>query len=103
MIAEAGTGVGKSLAYLIPAALISIETEEPVVISTETKSLQQQLLSKDIPMVSKILGIDLKAEVAMGASNYVCKRKMNHVFRDGTFGPENDSSFGFFQPMDSNH
>ncbi|WP_061219037.1 ATP-dependent DNA helicase [Leptospira weilii] len=88
LIAEAGTGVGKSLAYLIPAALASIEKEEPVVISTETKSLQQQLLLKDIPMVSKILGTDLKAEVAMGASNYVCKRKMNHVLRDGTFGPE---------------
>ncbi|WP_061249067.1 ATP-dependent DNA helicase [Leptospira alstonii] len=88
LIAEAGTGVGKSLAYLIPAALASIEREEPVVISTETKSLQQQLLLKDIPMVSKILGTDLKAEVAMGASNYVCKRKMNHVLRDGTFGPE---------------
>lgn len=88
LIAEAGTGVGKSLAYLIPSALASIEAEEPVVISTETKSLQQQLLLKDIPMVSKILGTDLKAEIAMGASNYVCKRKMNHVLRDGTFGPE---------------
>ncbi|EMF99815.1 DEAD/DEAH box helicase domain protein [Leptospira borgpetersenii str. 200701203] len=88
LIAEAGTGVGKSLAYLIPAALASIETEEPVVISTETKSLQQQLLLKDIPLVSKILGTDLKAEIAMGSSNYVCKRKMNHVLRDGTFGPE---------------
>ncbi|TGM57945.1 ATP-dependent DNA helicase [Leptospira adleri] len=88
LIAEAGTGVGKSLAYLIPAALSSMEREEPVVISTETKSLQQQLLLKDIPMVSRILGVDLRAEVAMGASNYVCKRKMNHVMRDGTFGPE---------------
>ncbi|TGK13759.1 ATP-dependent DNA helicase [Leptospira kmetyi] len=88
LIAEAGTGVGKSLAYLIPAALSSMEREEPVVISTETKSLQQQLLLKDIPMVSKILGTDLRAEVAMGASNYVCKRKLNHVMRDGTFGPE---------------
>ncbi|TGL76931.1 ATP-dependent DNA helicase [Leptospira yasudae] len=96
LIAEAGTGVGKSLAYLIPAALASIEREEPVVISTETKSLQQQLLLKDIPMVSRILGIDLRAEVAMGASNYVCKRKMNHVLRDGTFGPEMIPHIGAF-------
>ncbi|TGK37478.1 helicase [Leptospira gomenensis] len=88
LIAEAGTGVGKSLAYLIPAALVSIEREEPVIVSTETKSLQQQLLLKDIPMVSKLLGTELRAEVAMGASNYVCKRKMNHVLREGTFGPE---------------
>ncbi|RHX93970.1 helicase [Leptospira yasudae] len=96
LIAEAGTGVGKSLAYLIPAALASIEREEPVVISTETKSLQQQLLLKDIPMVSRILGTDLRAEVAMGASNYVCKRKMNHVLRDGTFGPEMIPHIGAF-------
>lgn len=87
-IIEAGTGVGKSLAYLIPAILYSLETGKTVVISTETKALQQQLLTKDIPLASRILNREVKAEVAMGASNYICKRKTANVFREGTFGLE---------------
>ncbi|TGK56953.1 helicase [Leptospira wolffii] len=88
LIVEAGTGVGKSLAYLIPAALSAIANEETVVISTETKALQDQLIRKDIPLVSEILGEEIRAEIAMGASNYVCKRKLSHVLSQGTFGPE---------------
>ncbi|WP_010569973.1 ATP-dependent DNA helicase [Leptospira broomii] len=88
LIVEAGTGVGKSLAYLIPAALSALENEQTVVISTETKALQDQLIKKDIPLVSEILGEEIRAEVAMGASNYVCKRKLGNVLSQGTFGPE---------------
>ncbi|GBF37394.1 ATP-dependent DNA helicase [Leptospira johnsonii] len=88
LIVEAGTGVGKSLAYLIPAAISALEGEEIVVISTETKALQDQLIRKDIPLVSQILGQEVKAEIAMGASNYVCKRKLGNVLTQGTFGPE---------------
>ncbi|MCE9502004.1 MAG: ATP-dependent DNA helicase [Leptospira sp.] len=88
LIIEAGTGVGKSLAYLIPAAIYSLENEKTVVISTETKALQNQLLKKDIPVVAKVLGTELKAEIALGANNYVCKRKLSQVITNGTFGPE---------------
>ncbi len=88
LVVEAGTGVGKSLAYLIPAALSALANEETVIISTETKALQDQLIRKDIPLVSEILGQEIRAEIAMGASNYVCKRKLGNVLTQGTFGPE---------------
>lgn len=88
LLAEAGTGVGKSLAYLLPAALHSIAAGETVIVATETKSLQSQLINKDIPIVARIIGKELKAKIALGASNYLCKRKMDKVFREGTFGPE---------------
>ncbi|PJZ68394.1 ATP-dependent DNA helicase, partial [Leptospira perolatii] len=88
LIVEAGTGVGKSLAYLIPAAIYSLETGKTVLVTTETKALQDQLIRKDIPLVSKVIGKEIRAEVAMGASNYVCKRKLGNVLTTGTFGPE---------------
>jgi ATP-dependent DNA helicase DinG len=83
LIAEAGTGVGKSLAYLLPAAIWALENNGLVVISTETKALQDQLLKKDIPLVRSILKKEIRAEIAMGASNYLCKRKFSHVDDSG--------------------
>ena len=56
---EAGTGVGKSLAYLIPSILYSLETGKKIVISTETIALQNQLIQKDIPIAKKILNKDI--------------------------------------------
>ncbi|MBK9501014.1 MAG: helicase [Leptospiraceae bacterium] len=85
LLVEAGTGVGKSLAYLLPAAVFSLENGIPVVISTETIALQNQLIAKDVPLVSKILGKKVIAEVALGANNYVCKRKLGNVISSGTF------------------
>jgi len=58
LIAEAGTGVGKSFAYLIPAIELALETDEPVVISTNTISLQEQLIHKDIPFLQEVLRPD---------------------------------------------
>lgn len=88
LIAEAGTGTGKSLAYLFPAAEIALENDCTVVISTETIALQNQLLLKDIPIVKSVIGKNLRAMQALGASNYVCKRKMNNVISRGDFPPE---------------
>ncbi len=73
---EAGTGIGKSLAYLIPAILWSYRTGEKVVISTYTISLQEQLLKKDLPLLLDILGIDLRTVLVKGMGNYVCLRKL---------------------------
>ncbi len=70
-VLEAGTGVGKSLAYLVPAVL----SGQVCVISTATLTLQDQLISKDIPMVGKILGERIDAAVLKGRSNYLCMRK----------------------------
>ncbi|TGL54017.1 helicase [Leptospira meyeri] len=95
-VIEAGTGVGKSLAYLIPSALFSLENDCTVVVSTETKSLQDQLLYKDIPLVAEALGVSVNAMVALGANNYLCKRKYNRVMERGDFGPEMESSIQYF-------
>ncbi len=70
-VLEAGTGVGKSLAYLIPAVL----SGQACVISTATLTLQDQLIGKDIPMVGRILGEKIDAAVLKGRSNYLCLRK----------------------------
>jgi ATP-dependent DNA helicase DinG len=85
---EAGTGVGKSLAYLIPSILYSLETGKKIVISTETIALQNQLIQKDIPIAKKILNKDIKAEIALGSSNYLCKRRMDNTISSGNFGYE---------------
>lgn len=88
-IIEAGTGVGKSLAYLIPACLFSLSSGKKVVISTETKALQAQLLEKDIPMACEILGTDeIRAEIAFGAGNYLCKRKFFQTTSSGNIDNE---------------
>ncbi len=73
---EAGTGTGKSLAYLIPAAVKAAGDNQPVVIATKTINLQQQLIEKDIPLVAKVLGFDFKYALVKGIGNYVCLRKL---------------------------
>jgi ATP-dependent DNA helicase DinG len=74
---EAGTGTGKSLAYLIPALLWAEATGERTVISTNTITLQEQLLQKDIPLICKALNLGLKAVLVKGMHNYVCMRKLS--------------------------
>jgi DNA polymerase-3 subunit epsilon/ATP-dependent DNA helicase DinG len=86
LMVEAGTGTGKSLAYLIPAVHWSLRNGERVVISTNTINLQDQLLQKDIPDLVKVLGLDVRAAVLKGRGNYVCPRKFEALRRRG---PEN--------------
>lgn len=76
---EAGTGVGKSFAYLIPSVIWSLENNEKVVVSTGTINLQQQLVEKDLPFVSKILGRKFKYILMKGRQNYVCKRRFEEA------------------------
>ncbi len=73
---EAGTGVGKSYAYLIPSVLWAVKNKERVIISTGTINLQQQLCEKDIPAVEKILGKKIKFVLMKGRQNYICKRRL---------------------------
>lgn len=75
LCAEAGTGVGKSLAYLVPAWQKARRQGKRLVISTATKNLQEQLLHKDIPLLEKAVGERINVALVMGRSNYVCKRK----------------------------
>lgn len=80
LVAEAGTGVGKSLAYLIPAAKFALATGRKGVISTHTINLQEQLVRKDIPLVRKILGEDLPAVLLKGRGNYVCPARLRRAW-----------------------
>ncbi len=79
LMVEAGTGIGKSLAYLAPALKFAVENKTPVVISTNTKNLQSQLFEKDLPLVRKALGIDFKAALLKGRRNYLCLRKLLYL------------------------
>lgn len=76
LMVEAGTGIGKSFAYLIPAALWSTRNNTRVVISTNTLNLQDQLINKDIPDLKKALNLDLRASVLKGRINYLCPRRL---------------------------
>jgi len=75
---EAGTGVGKSYAYLVPAILWTAKNpDERIVVSTATINLQQQLVNKDIPAVSAFLGVKTRAVLAKGRGNYLCKKRLS--------------------------
>ncbi len=76
LMVEAGTGVGKSFAYLVPAALFALQNNTRVVISTNTINLQDQLIKKDIPDLCAALGLELRAAVLKGRSNYLCPRRL---------------------------
>ena len=69
LVAEAATGIGKSLAYLVPAAL----SGQRVVVTTATKALQGQLLNEDLPLARQATGLDITAAVVKGRANYVCR------------------------------
>ncbi len=75
LMVEAGTGTGKTLAYLIPAIYWSKEQGEKVVISTHTINLQEQLFNKDIPLLKEILPFGFSATILKGRNNYICLRK----------------------------
>jgi ATP-dependent DNA helicase DinG len=80
--AEAGTGVGKSFAYLLPAMTYALDNDERVVVSTATINLQQQLYDKDIPLVASALGKKVKAVLVKGRGNYLCRRRMEDALRE---------------------
>jgi ATP-dependent DNA helicase DinG len=73
LLAEAGTGIGKSLAYLIPA----LESGRRVVVATATKALQEQLLAKDVPAAAAALGREVDVAVLKGRQNYLCRKSLH--------------------------
>ncbi len=83
ILIEAGTGTGKSIGYLLPAAFWSVENGRRVVISTNTINLQDQLIHKDIPELQKSLPFELRAAVRKGRSNYLCTRLFQQLRRSG--------------------
>jgi DNA polymerase-3 subunit epsilon/ATP-dependent DNA helicase DinG len=83
LLVEAGTGTGKSMAYLLPAALWAIKNSQRVVISTNTINLQDQLINKDIPDLRSAMGINLSAAIMKGRGNYLCPRRLENMRRRG--------------------
>ncbi|HET7558984.1 MAG TPA: helicase C-terminal domain-containing protein, partial [Limnochordia bacterium] len=76
---EAGTGTGKSLAYLVPAALYALAGGRRVVVATQTINLQEQLLHKDMPVLSERLGLPVKAALVKGWGNYLCRLRLERA------------------------
>ncbi len=86
LVAEAGTGTGKTFAYLVPALL----SGRRVLISTGTKTLQDQLFHRDLPAVLAALGVGMKAALLKGRSNYVCHHHLERNLADGRFARRQD-------------
>lgn len=86
LIVEAGTGVGKSLAYLLPLAVWACAENRRAVVATYTKTLQQQLIRKDLPIAQKVvegMGMELRCALLMGSENYLCVRRLFAFMKKG--------------------
>jgi ATP-dependent DNA helicase DinG len=81
LVVEAGTGVGKSLGYLVPSVLFALERHKKAIVSTHTINLQEQLLHKDIPILKKVLPIEFEAALMKGRQNYLCPRRLERAVR----------------------
>lgn len=80
-VIEAGTGVGKSLAYLLPLIYYTVEEKKLAVVATHTITLQEQLFQKDIPFLQRVLPFDFNVEVFKGRSNYLCRRRWQELIQ----------------------
>ena len=78
---EAGTGVGKSLAYLVPAILYAVPNKKKAVVSTHTINLQEQLTQKDLPMLEQILPVKFQFTMLKGRANYLCTRRLQKAMQ----------------------
>ncbi|MGD8604372.1 MAG: helicase C-terminal domain-containing protein, partial [Anaerolineales bacterium] len=88
LLVEAGTGIGKSMAYLIPSLQWAQQNGQRVVISTNTINLQDQLIHSDIPIINQALGQNYRAAVLKGRANYLCPRRLEALRQIGTRSPE---------------
>ncbi|MDP2871046.1 MAG: helicase C-terminal domain-containing protein [Bacillota bacterium] len=91
---EAGTGVGKSLAYLLPAVAVAESREQRVVVSTHTVTLQDQLAEKDLPLLARAVGREVRFAVLKGRSNYLCRRKWEAFLGGSLVADEVERTFG---------
>ncbi|WP_409559286.1 ATP-dependent DNA helicase, partial [Accumulibacter sp.] len=89
LVAEAGTGTGKTYAYLVPALL----SGGKVIISTGTRNLQDQLFSRDIPTIRQALKAPVKVALLKGRANYLCHYHLERSLADGRFLSRDDSAY----------
>jgi ATP-dependent DNA helicase DinG len=94
LVAEAGPGVGKSLAYLVPFIVWAVKNDRKVVVSTYTKALQNQLFVKDLPLLKDALEVDFRFALCLGSENYLCLKKAGFFEFGGLF----DEGANFGQP-----
>lgn len=87
VLVEAGTGTGKTFAYLVPAMLSGLK----VILSTATKNLQDQLFHKDIPLVRKTLNVPVTISLLKGRANYLCIYRLRQAFHEGSFRDKEDA------------
>src|SRR5687767_13922970 len=97
LLVEAGTGVGKSFAYLLPAIDYAVKHKKRVVISTHTINLQEQLIEKDIPLLQAVYPDEFAAVLVKGRSNYLCQRRLEQAAR------RSHSLFEFDRQVESLH
>ena len=106
LMVEAGTGVGKSLAYLVPAVQWSFINDTPVVLSTATRNLQSQLISSDLPRAAKTLGAEatkFRATLLKGRTNYLCLRLLGEYMQSGYWTLAEDERASFDRLVDWLH
>ena len=95
LVVEAGTGVGKSLAYLLPAALWAAPAGRRVLVSTHTRALQEQILDRELPVVARVLrrlGQPLRCALLMGADNYLCVRRLERLTQAPELLPDSSAA-----------
>ncbi|MGI9952529.1 helicase C-terminal domain-containing protein [Moorellaceae bacterium AZ2] len=92
-VVEAGTGIGKSLAYLIPAVYWARHNNCRVAVATHTISLQEQLWHKDIPLLQKVLPVPFKAALVKGRNNYLCRRRLRELEESLAAGDQGEKVF----------
>lgn len=93
LVVEGGTGVGKSLAYLVPSILFAVARKKKAVISTHTINLQEQLIEKDLPMLAGVMPVTFEYRMLKGRGNYLCRRRLRKALlhADGLFtSPEQE-------------
>ena len=84
VVIEAATGVGKSLAYLLPAVTFALEHQRKAIITTHTINLQEQLIHKDLPIVQKLAPRTFRAELLKGRGNYLCPQRLERAIKGAT-------------------
>jgi len=94
LFVEAGTGIGKSLAYLVPFIEWAVKENKKVIVSTYTKTLQEQLIKKDLPFLEKVLEPDFRFVLCVGSRNYLCLRRFNHDINYGLFEDKKTEKIG---------
>jgi len=102
-LVEAGTGTGKTLAYLVPSILFAVENGKKLYISTETRALQLQILEKEMPLLKKLFkkyhNMEFSYSLCLGSSNYACRKRFESVISRGKFHQSAEKHLHFLADM----